>query len=503
MQSQAVPSAAAVVLQSEEWSRKARARMDEEEARFLRVFSRAEEGNSPLVEWVQTYYRIPRPDLLLGALAHMMKVPGAGVGPAAFPFSVFLSSVLPQRVASVDAVRGLLQAMHAVGGNASLANNEKMDTLLRALHLAHQPTYDTVLEGVSDTFQAQARSGATDCMPRDEQEFLIDAVTSLDPNCPASLQLQRLPLLEWPIPSMDMSKFEHHVRRYRYPLYAGSRYLLAHLNAAHKLSVTDPATFSLFSPVVASMVTKSLVDAYWAGFYATGAHAFVHRVLDVGTPYMEFMEEYSDKPVTEYDAAEAAQPLPASLPPEFESDPFSALRFETSRYALWTLLMNGSTHVRVVEAFLQQYSDISDRVALMDPISRNEDFTAFGRQRLDLMRALLPSMQHLGMHADEHGIGSGEWPAGYLHDKSHLEAPVLLGTSSALVSSNTATTASATTAVDAEAASDVPPATLSVNIFEAPTAAATPLQGSCTTSASVLSDIAARDRRQIVGMRRR
>ena len=52
-----------------------------------------------------------------------------------------------------------------------------------------------------------------------------------------------------------------------------------------------------------------------------------------------------------------------ALPEEFEDDPLGAMRFETSRYALWTLLVNATTHVAVGEIFAKQLQALLDEAA--------------------------------------------------------------------------------------------------------------------------------------------
>jgi hypothetical protein len=397
----------------------------------LRSIYGGEEGSliHALQEWMQTFYRRPRPDLLLGVWAAAAQTPGAFTGPGAFPAAVFLSrSVVQQFEHSSDRLYSWIDALSFASSlgagldnppQTSLHSAALMETLFRALYLADKPLFDATLGEIVPTWvrehQEEHEVGADD-----EVSELAAAAASLFPPPPARV---RVPLLDWPIPSMSLSTFEAHVTQSRFPIYAASRYLFSGTHACYQLANKDRGRLAVLLPHVASCVTNSLVDGYWSEFYARGTPHAVLRVIDVATPYMDFVDEYGVEWATKYKQAEAAVSLSSGwndlggIPEEFGSDPYARMRFETSRYALWSLLVNAATHTVVGDVFIRHAAAMDERVAMLGPLSDVEiahvGMTAFGRTQLRLMKILSPSIADLYQHADKIGIGSGIWPESY------------------------------------------------------------------------------------------
>jgi hypothetical protein len=194
-----------------------------------------------------------------------------------------------------------------------------------------------------------------------------------------------------------------------------------HTRAGYVLARQSKPSFAVLVPHLATVVTRALVDGYWSYFYATGDPVAISKVLDVGTPYTAFVEEYGDAPVVHYKplprgadgSGSSDDPVFRDWAADFEDDPYSLMRFDTSRYALWTLVMNAATHTHVGESFLRQADQLHDHVALLDPVTRLETMTAFGEQRLQLIKLLAPAVHEMHQRALMDGIGSGQWPASY------------------------------------------------------------------------------------------
>ena len=248
----------------------------------------------------------------------------------------------------------------------------------------------------------------------------------------------RTSFLRWPIPTLNLSAFEAHLRSEPFALYGATRHLFARTHAMHALAqrgtrnsepnaaTTARHTFVVLSPRLAQDVTVSMVEAMWAHFYATGDARAVSRVVDVGVAYGEFLDEFGDAPVTAFNGLDDDM----SPPPEaIADDPYARMRFNASRFALWSLLWHASRHTAVGDAFASSYASLNDKAALLDPMDTGEVLTAFGRSRLELMRVLLPSMTECAASAWSGGIGSGTWPPAYalLHEGGGGGEGALLG----------------------------------------------------------------------------
>lgn len=408
----------------------ARQSIDRQLEQFRAVYGHSGSDVQALQEWMQTYYRRPRPDLLLGAWAVAAGTPGALTSDAAFPGAVFLSHVLrnfqhPKVLSNtIEALTLASSVCEPDGLVLNLRSADLMETLFRAMYLAQHPVFDAALESMSSRW-VQSIKGGGDSGTEDDPE-LANLAKSL---FPPSGERVRVPLLEWPIPALGLSVFELHVTRSPFPVYAVSRYLFSGTHAAYTLAKQgDRMRLALLLPALATVVTCSMTDALWAEFYATGNPKAVLRVLDIGTPYMDFVEEYGVEPVTGYNKEAASRGVRAAvtltsgwgaatlgLPEEFLHDPYNRMRFETSRYALWTLLVNASTHTVVGDTLLRHTAATQDRVAMFGPLGANEEgvMTAHGKMQLALLKALLPSFASLRTHAENAGIGSGQWPTSY------------------------------------------------------------------------------------------
>lgn len=418
-------------------------------------------GRPPIQDWVQTYYRRPRLDLLFGAFAEGLRTRGAFTGRAAFPTAVFLSEVLRGVVTESHHVVALME--HFIGAiielnkevlgsapsddmspAAALFGSEHLDTVLRGLYLADTPWADeylaSLVDGWKGQLEAQGRGGEGG--GDDDLAAAVYALSqSLYPPSPPRPASPRPHILTWPLPSLNIDTFQKALASSPFCPYAcTSRHLFMHTHAAYTAAQAAPggakaagsgargkaapprtgakaaSSFAMLVPELATLLTVSLVDAYWSVFYATGNPAAVLRVLDAATPYMDFIEEYGDAGVRGYNPAKAAVVLGgdgSDLPEEFEDDPFGAMKWETSRYALWSLLSNTATHTVVGEIYFKHFSEVNDSIAILDPISRAEEVTAFGEARYGLLKLLLPGMQAAGRVAAAGGIGSGRWPASY------------------------------------------------------------------------------------------
>jgi hypothetical protein len=292
---------------------------------------------------------------------------------------------------------------------------------------------------------------------REAGALLVASAQSILP--PPEKRARRRPVLDWPLPSQQLTEFERVLREQEFPLFGATRFLFAQTHAAHALaqkaeaertqraaarvrpgdsgsgrsgsssrsssgSTGAAAAFAAMSPDVASVVSRCMVDAYWAVFYSTGDGRAISRVVDAAVPYVEFAEEYGDRWVAHFGKETLADPNTGregpnrfnGVPEEFEDDPLNRMKFEVSRYALWSLLTNARTHTVVSEVFMKEFGLLSDRYAMSDPQAREDEWTPFFRDRLDLMSLVQPSVAAMGAEAGRlGGIGSGEWPATYRH----------------------------------------------------------------------------------------
>lgn len=362
--------------------------------------------------------------------------------------------------------------------------SEQTDTVLRALYLCNNPSVDSLLSEFADAHrhetlhrfhnerraaeeklasrgkQAGGHSGASsgshvdagdadadvdadgeeddDDVSRyafsDERlEDMLALATSLLPPPPAGATGRiRADPRHWPVPAFNITAFEQHIAKQQFSLYGCSRYLFMHTHAAHRLSKRNAASFAVFSPHLATVVTKSLVDGYWAWFYATGTGSALSKIADVGTLYLPFFGEYGDFPVASYgqepgtrmdlgfqpsaDGKGKGDPVSRVVPEweaDFDEDPLGHMNFECGRYALHTLLKNAGLHAHAGQVFLHEGQLMADRAALMDPFTRADKLGVAGEQRLEIVRMLAPTVAILHERAKQYGIGSGIWPEAY------------------------------------------------------------------------------------------
>jgi hypothetical protein len=154
-----------------------------------------------------------------------------------------------------------------------------------------------------------------------------------------------------------------------------------------------------------------MVDAYWGVFYATGEGGAVERVMDVATGYWEFVEEFGLGPALQYTTT--------PLPPDLQDTPYVAMRFQASRHALWSLLWHAQRHTAVGDHYTSSLKQLNDRAVLSSlgegegEEGEGQGITRFGRDRLDLLLHIKPTMQALSALAWEQGVGSGKWPTTY------------------------------------------------------------------------------------------
>lgn len=409
---------------------------------FIAIYGGAEGSASrALNEWTQTYYRRPRPDLLLGAWCAAATTPGAFTGPASFPASVFLARATASQLKNnVERIKGLADALafvaaHSAGLNsppqASVHSAELMETFFRALYLVNSPSVDGVIERIVSDWVSEHTENRSAGIG-DSADELAAAALSL---FPPSAQRVRIPIVDWESPAASLSTFEAHVTRSRFPIYAGSRYLFSGTHACYQLARKDPGRFTALLPHVATVTTNAFVDGLWSEFYATGGRRPVMRVLDVATPYMDFVEDYGVEWATQYKRDAAAVSLTdgwgdlGGIPDEFATDPYARMRFETSRYALWTIFLNAATHAVVGDVLSKHTADAQNRAALYGPMGAEEPssgFSAFGRLQLKLLAAISPAIANLHQQADDTGIGSGQWPASYPPPGAALGAGTML-----------------------------------------------------------------------------
>ena len=370
---------------------------------------------------MQTYYRKPRPDLLMGALVEGMRASASLLGPAALPSAVFLSHVLRAAVRTSDAAAGLLARCVSASGSASppkaassAAGSEALDTLLRAMRLSGAPHLQTCVEAASRQWTRAVRdlSGDEEASRHQEHECLTRSLR----------EGSGAPFLTWPVPALGVTAFQATIEGTEFPVWGATRHLFLRTHAFHVMARHQRPRFVATLPDLASLVTTSMLDGYWAHFYATGdALTAVTRVLDVATPYCDFVEEYGDVWVTHYapslrdsDPSRTAGGVDVSgAPPEFDDDPYNRMKFVTSRYALWSLLVHAATHTAVGDCFARLALSAHDRAALVSPLTRAGTITAFGERQLQLMQLIFPAVQDLRVRATESGIGSGQWPATY------------------------------------------------------------------------------------------
>ena len=114
----------------------------------------------------------------------------------------------------------------------TLRSAELMETLFRAMYLANLPTFDVALESLSSKWTAAIINGSSG-----DGEHETELATLAASLFPAATDRVRVPLLEWPIPSLSLSIFETHVTRYRFPVYAASRYLFSGTHAAFLMRI--------------------------------------------------------------------------------------------------------------------------------------------------------------------------------------------------------------------------------------------------------------------------
>lgn len=406
---------------------------------FLAVYRGDTHEHNPVEEWMQTYYRRPRPDLLAGALVEAARRDGGAAltGAAAFPTAVFLSHVFDERARRGDGAlqAAVLQAVFAVGSQEATgppahadAVSEQLDTLLRGLLLAGTPACDAALEKHLPAYRATLQRHAAGSNG-DGASLHAALVASLTPPPPVA---EAVPVhLGWSLPAVSLPVFAALLRAAppsatggvpAPPYGRASRFLLQQLAAGAALAASDTRTFDArTAPALACVVTTSLVDAAWARFHATGDPAAVVRVLDVATLFVPFLEELGDDAerwVTHYRAGRPAADAAAgvdysSVPAALADDPLAVMRFEASRHALWSLLVHARWHTAVGAAFNAHAADVARAVGGMDALSQTTRVTQFGRHRIALLERLLPTVAELHAAAGDDGIGSGVWPASF------------------------------------------------------------------------------------------
>ena len=408
----------------------------------MSVFGESSDSTVRLSEWMQTYYRRPRPDLFRGALIEALQTPGAFAGPAALPAAVFLSYVLPRIAATPSELRATLQycsdAARATAGTVESGewiHGEVLDTVLRAMYLAHSPLFDHHLEHITAVSAHGVQDGLNDddTMNAERRAELASVTKSLYPS--REVAGRRAPVTAWPLPSLVLESFQATLAGDEFPIFGASRFLFMHTHASYVMARRDSRKFVAAVPELARIVTESIIDGLWARFYATGdALGTVVRILDAATPYADFYEEYGDQWVTKFKPPHvaavseevgvgAANDRYSGVPEEFDDDPYGAMRFATSRYAIWTLMVNASTHTVVGQAFARHLAVLDDRLSLMNPIDRETLVTAFGNKRVALMRVLAPAMEEMFAAADGGGIGSGVWPDRFTMHERGVGAP--------------------------------------------------------------------------------
>jgi hypothetical protein len=422
--------------------------INQQRVEFQQLYASNDSQNDaePLGEWMQTYYRRPRPDLVIGAFAHGLFASNkAFIGNGAFPSVVFLSHVLKQSIKDKEIFVKFLKMVEYLlkeyrkkeerlsnDSNSDqekemlqVAGAEQFDTVLRAIYLSQLSFGDEYLKSVSTAWLDGLEKVDFSDKNAEYLEFsvLAKSIYPVEFGLPA-----RMKLADIPIPSLNLTKFEKHVKENILTVYNSSRYLHNHIYAGYLLannksaSKVEMAKFSLYSPDLALLVTKSLVDGYWAEFYATSSPRMIEKVLDVGTLYVKYLEEFGDKYVTEYRGVFSSNNDTndeidySKIPSDIAQDPIAKLEFESSRYALWTFLVNASTHTNVCEEYFRSLSNLQDKVIMENPLSHDDTLTAFGKQRLELLQLLFPAMSELGKGANDFGIGSGKWPERYLED---------------------------------------------------------------------------------------
>jgi hypothetical protein len=430
--------------------------------KLLAAYGTRQEGRQPLEEWMQTYYRRPHPELLPGAFLEALRTPNAFAGPRSLACAVFLSEVfrgvLTQR-AHLHETFGVLLAALRIDGvteervtaaasdeSASSSSSsssssslwaEKLDTVLRGLYLTNSPLLDEYLSDTAAEWRKEGRkqmeSQIAPAPGHPSGETLLALADSIFP--PDELRGNRTHILDWPLPVMNLSAFEKHVSESRYPVYGCTQYWWSRTNALWTFGPRGPqpsaASFAVLSPMIASDLTMAMVDAFWAHFYATGDTRAVLRVLDIGTLYMEFFDEYGDKYVTQMAQSQGQEQGQAQgqghgqgpegsgssnteeLPDELRDDPYTLMRFNPSRYALYTLLVHAGSHTVVGDAFGSQLGELLNTTRLHDPTATDDLLTGFGRRRLELMKLLAPSIAEQAKVASVHGVGSGNYPESY------------------------------------------------------------------------------------------
>jgi hypothetical protein len=394
---------------------------------MLKAFD-GEAGASPLGRWMEIFYRRPHVELLPAALIEALRSPGSLTGRQSLAGAVFFSEVFrrlcpdtPSAIAAMDCYVAALKVEGFLGPSAaslSAASREQavelLDTLLRGMWLVNAPHLDLYLHRTVSEWGALLGGGqgsVPEDLPGGEQWTEADDAAVVRSIFPPEGSRNRTHILRWPLPAMNLTAFETHLVSQPFPLYGATRYWFSHTHAlrkvAHAAEGVKSRRLALLSPVLACELTKGLTDAAWSYFYATGdAVGAVSRVLDMGTPYLEFLEEYGDTWVTGADDGR-------QMPEDIRDSPIEAMRFESSRYALWSLLVHVRKHVCVGEAFLEHLGKVNDDAAAQDPGGTQEVLTSFGRTRLALMFILRPSLTALAIDASQDGIGSGKYPPSY------------------------------------------------------------------------------------------
>lgn len=401
---------------------------------FVAAYGEKSVGHSPLEAWMHTFYCKPHPELLPAVMLEIARTPGALTGPNALSFITFFSHLFVKFCQnSRDAEEVLEMYYTALAVDLPEDYNkdplqsrpyapEQLDSLLRAFWLADKPHFDEMLLQSSKKWVDNVDHMRITEKRKEDLRIFAQSLA------PPTTENARTHIVNWPIPCINLAAFEKALKESPICMYGASHYWLSRTYSLYVLnkygrtrnetedSIKNTADFSLLSPRLATDITCAMVDAFWACYYATGDRLPIQRVMDVGTLYWEFQEEYGDKYVSERESSHRTPPE------ELMDDPYMLMKFECSRYALWTFLNHAGLHTGVSDAFGGMYSELNNKASMFDPLGNLGIMTAFGRRQLDLMHVLFPAMQRMSSLSWKSGIGSGKWPESY----ALLDSPKLL-----------------------------------------------------------------------------
>jgi hypothetical protein len=217
------------------------------------------EGMQPTELWLHSYYRMPRPDLLQGALREMMLAPITWHGYKSLLPVVFLSNLLKellQTTNDIDAFMYSLSALAASAGN-SPSSKAVSDIVLRAMYMAQEPRFDSFLAlRVQQNCEQLVAANST------TQRDLLDQLLAMEISlCPPRHVRHRDGILNWPIPPMNIAAFQKHVASFEFPMYGATRFLFEATHAGYYHATRKPASFAAYIPQLATVVTKSMASS--------------------------------------------------------------------------------------------------------------------------------------------------------------------------------------------------------------------------------------------------